>query len=59
MTFDAHAYLDAAAAALDLPIAAEQRDAVAANLARLEALARQVTEARVHDRVAPGPADAP
>ena len=42
MTFDAYAYLDAAAAAIDLRIPAESRAAVAANLARLEVLARDV-----------------
>jgi hypothetical protein len=42
MTFDAYAYLDATAAAMDLPIPEESREAVAANLTRLEALARQV-----------------
>jgi Protein of unknown function (DUF4089) len=40
--FDPYAYLDAAAAALELPIPAERRDAVAANLARLHALAQEV-----------------
>jgi hypothetical protein len=40
--FDPYAYLDAAAGALDLPIAPEQRESVAAQLARLELLARQV-----------------
>jgi len=44
MTFDAYAYLDATAAAIDLRIAVERRDAVAANLTRLEALARQILD---------------
>lgn len=43
-TFDPYAYLDAAAAALDLPIPAAHRDAVAANLARLHAMASEVME---------------
>ncbi|HVO89884.1 MAG TPA: AtzG-like protein [Casimicrobiaceae bacterium] len=43
-SFDPHAYLDACAAALDLPIPVDQRDAVAANLARLELLARQLAD---------------
>jgi hypothetical protein len=42
MSFDAYAYLDVAAEAMDLRIPPESRDAVAANLARLEVLARQV-----------------
>jgi hypothetical protein len=40
--FDANAYVDAAAAALDLPIPPGHRDAIAANLARLRALAQDV-----------------
>jgi hypothetical protein len=40
--FDPYAYLDAVAAALDLPIPAERRDAVAANLGRLHAMAAEV-----------------
>jgi len=40
--FDAHAYLDSAAAAVQLRIPSASRDAVAANLARLYALAREV-----------------
>jgi len=40
--FDPYAYLDAAARALELPIPAEQRDGVAANLARLALLAHQI-----------------
>jgi hypothetical protein len=42
--FDPFAYLDAASAALDLPIPAAHREAVAANLARLHALAREVLD---------------
>ena len=40
--FDAEGYLDAAARALDLPIPAEGRAAIAANLTRLHALAEHV-----------------
>lgn len=40
--FDPYAYLDAVAAALELPIPAERRDAVAANLGRLHAMAAEV-----------------
>lgn len=40
--FDARAYVDRAAAAVQLRIPSESRDAVAANLARLYALAREV-----------------
>jgi hypothetical protein len=40
--FDAEAYMDSAAAALALPIPLERRDAVAANLARLHALAQEI-----------------
>jgi hypothetical protein len=40
--FDPYAYLDAAAHAVALTIPPESRDAVAANLARLHALAREV-----------------
>ena len=40
--FDVDAYIDAASAALDLPIPAASRDAVAVDLARLRALARDV-----------------
>jgi hypothetical protein len=40
--FDAHAYMDAAAAALALPIPPASRDAVAANLTRLSDCAREV-----------------
>jgi hypothetical protein len=42
VTFDAYAYLDAAAAAVDLRVSPDSRDAVAASLVRLEALARQL-----------------
>ncbi len=42
--FDAYLYLDAAAAALDLSVPPEQRDAVAANLARLHGLAQYVAQ---------------
>jgi hypothetical protein len=41
-TFDPDAYLDAAAAALELPIPPASRAAVAANLRRLHALAQEV-----------------
>jgi len=40
--FDPYAYLDAASAALALPIPPERREAVAANLVRLHALAANV-----------------
>jgi len=40
--FDPHAYLDAAASAMSLTIPPESRDAVAANLVRLHALARDI-----------------
>ncbi len=40
--FDQYAYVDAASAALALPIPLERREAVAANLARLHALAVDV-----------------
>ena len=40
--FDPYAYLDAVAAALELPIPSERRDAVAANLRRLHAMAEEV-----------------
>lgn len=43
-TFDPYAYLDAAAAALDLPVPAAYRDGVAANLARLHAMATEVMD---------------
>jgi hypothetical protein len=42
VVFDAHAYLDVAAAALALSIPPESRDAVAANLKRLSEFAREV-----------------
>ena len=42
VAFDAHAYVDVAAAALALSIPAESRDAVAANLTRLSEFAREV-----------------
>jgi len=40
--FDAYAYLDGAASAVSLTIPAQSRDAVAANLARLHTLARDI-----------------
>jgi hypothetical protein len=40
--FDPLAYLDAAAGAVDLPIPPERREAVAANLRRLHAMAQDV-----------------
>jgi hypothetical protein len=42
--FDPFAYLDVASAALDLPIPLVHREAVAANLARLHAMAREVLD---------------
>ena len=53
--FDPHAYLDAAAAALDLSIPPASRDAVAANLARLAALAREVLAFEIPAQVPSGP----
>jgi hypothetical protein len=44
VTFDPRAHLDAAAAAVDLPIPPEHREAVAANLARLAALAQELLD---------------
>lgn len=41
---DGHALLDAMAAAVDLPVPRESRDAVAANLVRLHALAAELLE---------------
>ena len=41
-TFDPYAYLDAAASAVSLTIPPQSRDAVAANLARLHVLARDI-----------------
>lgn len=43
-TFDPYAYLDAAAAALELPIPAQYREGVAVNLVRLYAMARDVID---------------
>ena len=42
MSFNPHAYVDAAATAIDLVVPPDARDAVAANLARLHSLAQQV-----------------
>jgi hypothetical protein len=42
--FDPFAYLDAASAALELPIPPAHREAVAANLVRLHALAWEVLD---------------
>jgi hypothetical protein len=53
MTFDAYAYLDAAAAAIDLRISPDSRDAVAASLVRLEALARQLIAYDMTTKAAP------
>jgi hypothetical protein len=50
--FDPRAYLDAAAAALELPIPPASRAAVVANLLRLHALAQEVLAFEI-------PADAP
>ena len=43
-TFDPYAYLDAAAAALELPIPAQCREGVAGNPVRLYAMARDVID---------------
>lgn len=48
--FDPYAFLDAAAAAVDLAVAPGQRDAVAANLVRLHALAQQLLDFEVPER---------
>jgi hypothetical protein len=53
MSFDARAFVDATAAAMGLHVPAESRDAVAANLARLETLARQVMAVEIPARAAP------
>jgi len=47
--FDPYAYLDAVAGALDLPLTDAQREGVAAQLARLEQLARQVMSFDPHE----------
>jgi hypothetical protein len=44
MKFDPYSYLDATSAAIDLAIPPERREAVAANLARLHALAEEVLD---------------
>ena len=54
--FDPYAYLEAVAAALDLPIPAERRDAVAANLRRLHAMAEEVMAFEVPAEPPAGPA---
>ena len=53
--FDAGAYLDAAAAALELPIAPEHRAGVIVNLERLAAMARLVMEFPLADEIEPAP----
>lgn len=53
--FDAYAYLDAAAAAIDLPVPPESREAVAANLVRLHALAQQVLSFDLTEAQEPDP----
>ena len=54
-TFDPQAYLDAAAAALELPIPPASRAAVAANLIRLHALAQEVLVFEIPQDVPLGP----
>ena len=56
-TFDPYAYLDAAAAALDLPVPAAYRDGVAANLARLHAMAAEVLDFPLPAPAETAPAD--
>lgn len=53
--FDAYAYLDAAAAAIDLPVPPESREVVAANLVRLHALAQQVLSFDLTEAQEPDP----
>ncbi len=53
--FDAGTYVDAAAAALDLPIAPEHRPGVVLNLERLAAMARLVMEFPLADEIEPAP----
>lgn len=48
-TFDPEAYVDAAAAALELPIPPASRAAVVANLLRLYALAQEVLAFEIPD----------
>lgn len=47
--FDPEAYVDAAAAALELPIPSASRAAVVANLLRLNALAQEVLAFEIPD----------
>jgi hypothetical protein len=53
--FDPEAYLDAAAAALELPIPPESRAAVVANLVRLHALAQEVLACEIPEVAPLGP----
>lgn len=52
--FDPHAYVDAVAPALDLPIPPQHRAAVEANLAHLHALAQEVLDFEPPRDPAPG-----
>ena len=53
--FDAEAYLDAAAAALGLPIAPEHRPGVLANLERIAGMARLLAEFPLPAEIEPAP----
>lgn len=54
-SFDAEAFMDAAAAALALPIAAEHRAGVVLNLERLAAMSRLVREFPLADDIEAAP----
>jgi hypothetical protein len=53
--FDAGTYVDAAAAAIDLPIAPEHRPGVILNLERLAAMAQLVMAFPLANETAPAP----
>ena len=53
--FDADAYVEAAAAAIDLPIAAEHRSGVVLNLERLAVMAQLVMVFPLAEEIAPAP----
>lgn len=57
MKFDPREYVDAAAAAVDLAIPPDARDAVAANLARLHGLAQEVMTFNLDKRTKREPQD--
>jgi len=54
-SFVAEDYIDAAAAAIGLPIAPEHRAGVVLNLARLESMARLVMDFPLPEEVNPAP----